>query len=170
MSCSTDWQLRRPLLNVYKESAWTEDGVDECYTKMNLSNTHWKPILLYCSRPTQTHDNSESEDSDFPPCWVGVGNSPPLISRSPLPVPRRSCYLQAAENSPQQLATSSEDKPHQSQRRGQLNKGVKELGQTNVINTVDAVLKVFINSLVLIAMLMLKDNVRLIILFTENTH
>ena len=167
---------------------------------MNQSNTHRKPILLYCSRPTQTHDDdSESNASDFPPCRVG--NSPPLISRSPAlipthspalipthsrylraaaqthydsdsksddsdfppcqvgnsepfisrssaaPVPTHSRYLrEPAVNRSQRLTTSSENKPlaHQSQHRGQR----KGLGQMNVINTVDATLKVFIYFLV----------------------
>ena len=127
---------------------------------MNNSNTHRKPILLYCSQPTQTHDDSESEDSDFPSCRIG--NDPPLISRSPLPIPTHSRYLPAGS---QQLTTLGEKEPHQSQRCGQPNNG---LGQTNIINTLDATLKVLIFSLVQVAML--NVNVRLIVpsLFAEN--
>lgn len=180
---------------------------------MNQSNTHRKPILLYCSRPTQTYDDdSESNASDFPPCRVG--NSPPLISRSPALIPTHSRYLRAAAqthydsdsksddsdfppcrvgnsepfisrssaapvpthsrylrepavNRSQRLTTSSENEPlaHQLQRRGQR----KGLGQMNVINTVDATLKVFIYFLVyIVAVLIVNVNIRLIVLFTEN--
>jgi hypothetical protein len=113
---------------------------------MNQSNTHRKPI-----QPTQTNDDSDADDSDFPPCRVG--NSPPLFCHSPVAVPtRRSRYLRAAENSSQRQHTG------------------KSLGRMNVINTVDATPKVFIYSLVHVAMLMLNVNVRLIVqvLFTEN--
>lgn len=114
---------------------------------------------LYCSRSTQTYDNSddESEDSDFPPCLEG--KSPPLMSRSPVPT-HSSRYLRApaANSSQHQLTISSEKKPHQSsQRHRQLNTG---LGQTNIINTVDATTKVFLHYLVhIVAMLMLNVSV-----------
>ena len=58
--------------------------------KMSL-NAHRKPIPLYCSRPTQTQNDSEAEESDFPPCLVG--NCTPIMSRSPAAVPSRSRYL-----------------------------------------------------------------------------
>jgi hypothetical protein len=53
---------------------------------MNDSNTPRKYVLLYCDQGTQTQDDSEpdSDDSEFPPCLIG--NSAPLISRSPIPV------------------------------------------------------------------------------------
>jgi hypothetical protein len=108
---------------------------------MKRSNTHREPILLYCSQPTQTHDESEthyeseadSEDSEFPPCRVG--NDPPLISRrSSSPVIRpNSHHPRAAASSSQRQLTISSGK--ELQRRRQLNKG---LGKTNVVNTVDA--------------------------------
>ena len=105
-------------------------------SKMNRPNAHRKPIPLFCDKSTQTQDSdesdsSETEDSDFPPCRVG--NSAPLISRSPLPPPPRSRYFRAAASS------VSEEKPYhhggQSQRCQKPNTG---LGRTNIINTVDA--------------------------------
>lgn len=93
--------------------------------KMDRSKTHRKPIVLYCSRTTQTQDNSEAEDpeSDFPPCRVG--NSPPLISRSPVTVPSRSRYYPRAASGVLQQP-SSEDEPS--------NTG---LGRTNIVNIID---------------------------------
>jgi hypothetical protein len=67
---------------------WSQDNVSE-QLKMS-SNAHRKPIILYCSRPTQTQDDSEadSEESDFPPCLEG--NCTPIMSRSsPAAVPSR---------------------------------------------------------------------------------
>jgi hypothetical protein len=81
--------------------------------KMNSSNR--KPIILYCSKPTQTQD-SETEDSDhsdFPPCRIG--NCPPL---SPPPPPRKSRYYR-------QSASRSKSPPSMG------------LGQTNILNTVN---------------------------------
>ena len=50
-----------------------------------------KPIIiLYCDRATQTQDDSEEPESDFPP--PRIGNLPPLISSQYSPVllrPRR---------------------------------------------------------------------------------
>jgi hypothetical protein len=102
--------------------------------KMNHSNTHRKPILLYCSQATQTRDDSEleAEDSDFPPCCVG--NCPPLISHySPVTVPSHSRYPPAAASGTRQLTISSEEEPSQSQHRQHTG-----LGQTNIVNIVDA--------------------------------
>jgi hypothetical protein len=107
--------------------------VSEWQSKMNRSNAHRKPIPLFCSQSTQTQDSeysSETEDSDFPPCRVG--NSPPLISRSPLPPPPRSRYFRAAAN-----GISEEEPSHhggQSQRCQKPNTG---LGKTNIVNIVD---------------------------------
>ena len=96
---------------------------------MNSSNSRQrKPILLYCSTPTQTHDSDspashpilseaelEGSDSDiyyFPPCRIGT--SPPLISRSP--GFRSSRYRRSA--------SGSKSPPKMG------------LGQTNILNTV----------------------------------
>jgi hypothetical protein len=104
---------------------------------MNRSNTHRKPILLYCSQATQTQDDSEAGDSDFPPCRVG--NCPPLISSrySPVTVPSHSRHPRAAASSilQRQLSISSEEEPSQTQRHRKLNTG---LGRSNIVNTVDA--------------------------------
>ena len=90
--------------------------------KMNRTNTHQrKPILLYCSRATQTQDDSEAEDSDFPPCRVG--NLPPLISHySPVThwaFSSHSRHPQAAASTILQqqltLSSDSEEKHSQSQ-------------------------------------------------------
>jgi hypothetical protein len=101
---------------------------------MNPSNTHRKPILLYCSQATQTqdHDDSETEDSDFPPCRVG--NLPPLISSHYSPVPFK---LHASGILQRQLTLSSEDseEPSHTQRRRKPNTG---LGRSNIVNTIDA--------------------------------
>lgn len=116
--------------------------------KMNRTNTHQrKPILLYCSRATQTQDDSEAEDSDsdFPPCRVG--NLPPLISHySPVTrqaFPSHSRRPQAAASTilQQQLTISSdsEEKPSQSQPHRRPNTG---LGRTNIVNIVDATVMV----------------------------
>ena len=50
---------------------------------MNHSDTHRKPILLYCNRTMQTEpENNFKTDSDFPP--IQIGNHPPLfLSYSP---------------------------------------------------------------------------------------
>ena len=111
--------------------------------KMNRSNTHRKPILLYCSQATQTEDDSvtldsvteddsEAEDSDFPPCRVG--NLPPLIIShySPVIAPSHSCHPRAAMRGIQQqrLTISSEEAHHRQPNTG--------LGQSNIVNTVDA--------------------------------
>lgn len=104
--------------------------------KMKRSITHRKPILLYCSQATQTHDDSEAEDSDFPPCREG--NSPPLISRySPVQaIPSRSRYPRAAASGIQPTTSSKgPEEPPQSRRRQKPNAG---LGQANVVNVVDS--------------------------------
>jgi hypothetical protein len=94
------------------------------------SRYHHKPIVLYCSRPTQTRDDSkaDSEESDFPPCLEG--NCTPIMSRSSPTVP--SHYLPAATSGSQQQLTTSGGKEPQSQHRRLPNPG---LGQTNVVNT-----------------------------------
>jgi hypothetical protein len=94
------------------------------------SNIHRKPIILYCSQPTQTQNDSEAEesdDSDFPPCLVG--NLTPIMSR-PSPVRPRSRYLPAATSCSQQQLTISgvSEKEH----RRLPNTG---LGHKNVVNT-----------------------------------
>lgn len=106
--------------------------------KMNRSSTHRKPVLLYCNQATQTQDDSEVEDSDFPPCRVG--NDPPLIFRySPVTFPSSSRYPQAAASRilQQQPTIPSEEEPSQSlaQRHRQPNTG---LGGTNIVNIIDA--------------------------------
>jgi len=103
--------------------------------KMKRSITHRKPILLYCSQATQTQDDSEAEDSDFPPCREG--NCPPLISEShcsPVTVLSRLRHPQAAADGSQQLTISSDEERPQSWRRQKPNTG---LGQANVVNMVD---------------------------------
>ena len=95
-----------------------------------ISNAYHKLILLYCSQPTQTPDDSEAEESDFPPCLVG--NCMPIMSRSPAAVPSRSRYLPAATSGSQQQLTISGKKEPQSQHRQLPNPG---LGQMNVVNT-----------------------------------
>jgi hypothetical protein len=96
------------------------------------SNTHpRKPITLYCSRPTQTQDDSEAEESDFPPFLEG--SLSPIMSR-PSPVRPRSRYLPAATSgSQQQLTISGATGSGKEQHRRLPNAG---LGQTNVVNTV----------------------------------
>lgn len=108
---------------------------------MKRSNTHRKAILLYCSQATQTQDDSEAELDSDFPPCV-EGNHPPLIScHSPEP---------------------------QLWRRRQPKKG---LGQTNVVNTVDAHTKVvskFVYSLLHMAMLTANVNISAILLLREN--
>ena len=120
---------------VYKKTQ-NQDGNKQ--PKMNSPNTHRKPVLLYCSRPTQTQEDSETESelSDFPPCKIG--NSAPLISRSWTP-PSHSRYLQGAmsgsESQQQPTTQSSEKGTHSKPRRG--------LGQTNMVNTLSWHTKVY---------------------------
>jgi hypothetical protein len=112
---------------------------------MNQSKTHRKPVVLYCSQPTQTQpeDDSKSEvaseDSDFPPCLEG--NLQPLISSSSYSphwqaVATISRYPRAAASvsghgSQRQLTENDA----QLQRHGKPNTGLRE---TNIINTVDS--------------------------------
>ena len=114
---------------------------------MNHPNTHRKPILLYCSRQTQTQEDSDyglsdselsdselsdSEFSDFPPCrkFKENNHNPPLMASCfSAAAPSHSHYFQAATSgskSQRQLTTSSESQS-QPNRRG--------LGQKNVVNT-----------------------------------
>ena len=120
--------------------------------KMNHSNTHRTFITLYCSRATQTEpDNSEAEasaeDSDFPPCRIG--SMSPIMSR-PLPVALPSRYPPKAaasgvqlEQRPTIIISSSEEPEEslQSHRGRKLNTG---LGQTNILNTVNTKVLLFI--------------------------
>ena len=103
---------------------------------MNRSKTHSKFITLYCERSTQTQegqDNSETEGSDFGPCLIG--NDPPIMSR-PSPVTLPSRYRAAASSIQQKrIVVVSSEESEEPQRRQQPNTG---LGQTNIINTVDA--------------------------------
>jgi len=112
---------------------WSQDNVSE-QLKMS-SNAHRKPIILYCSRPTQTQDDSEadSEESDFPPCLEG--NCTPIMSRSsPAAVPSR--YLPAATSgSQQQLTISGEKEPQSESQHRRLPNPGPGLGQMNVVNT-----------------------------------
>jgi hypothetical protein len=102
-------------------------------SKMQGNNSHRRHIPLYCNQSSEpTQNESEAELSDFPP--IKERNSTPP---SPAPsVPARSRYLpQAARRYPQQHPLSSEEEP-QSQRHRQPKTG---LGQTNMLNTVDAI-------------------------------
>ena len=101
--------------------------------------THSASTKFYYERSTQTResqDNSETEESDFGPCLL-IGNAPPIISRPP-PVTLPSRY-RAATSSIQQkpivVVSSEESEGPQPQRHQQLNTG---LGQTNIVNMVDA--------------------------------
>lgn len=160
---------------------------------MNRSNTQRKSkfVTLYCNQSTQTQDselegqdNSETDDSDFPPCLIG--NAPPLMScYSPVQVtvPSHSRYYprEAASNIQRHLTISSEEpeEPPQSQSRCHCRQPNTGLGQTNIVNTVDsdttAVLHtkvVLIYSLVPEAMLMANETVRaaMILLFVGNLY
>ena len=85
-------------------------------------------IRLYCSQPTQTQAESETEpSSDFPP--IREGNSSPLLG------PIRTCPWVAREAS-QPLPVSHREAPPLSQRRWQPS--VVGLGQSNILNTVSA--------------------------------
>ena len=108
--------------------------VSEWQSKMNRSKAHRKPITLFCSQSTQTQDSedsSEIEDADFPRCRVG--NSPPLISRSPLPPPPRSRYFRAA------ASAISEEPSHHGGQSQRCQKPKTGLGETNIVNIVDDV-------------------------------
>lgn len=91
--------------------------------KMRRSSTR-NPIMLYCSQPTQTKDDSEPEKSEFPPCKEGNGTPPSRYSPVAL-LPR-----------PQQLTISNEEEEPPQSRHRQPNTG---LGQTNILNTVNAI-------------------------------
>ena len=99
--------------------------------------THSASTKFYYERSTQTResqDNSETEESDFGPCLIG--NAPPIMSRPPVTLPSR---YRAATSSIQQkpivVVSSEESEGPQPQCRQQLNAG---LGQTNIVNMVDA--------------------------------
>jgi hypothetical protein len=99
---------------------------------------------FYSERSTQTregHEDSESEESDFPPCLIGI--DPPIMSRSsPVTLPSR---YRAAK--PIVIVSSEEsDEPPQPQRHQQPNTG---LGKTNIVNMVDATATVLHTKVVL---------------------
>ncbi|KAF8798518.1 hypothetical protein BYT27DRAFT_7320414 [Phlegmacium glaucopus] len=99
---------------------------------MNRYNAHHNYIPLYCSQPSQTlpQGDSEVELSDFPP--IKERNSTPPMS--PVPVHSRPLRPKAAPGGSQQLPVSSEEEPPRSQHRRQPG-----LGQANILNMVDAV-------------------------------
>jgi hypothetical protein len=104
-------------------------------TKMKRSNTHRKFTTLYCDQSTQTQegqDNSETEDSDFGPCLIG--NSLPIMLR-PSPVVLPSRYQAAARSQQQPIIVISSEESEEPPQCRQPNPG---LGQTNIVNTVDA--------------------------------
>lgn len=99
----------------------------------NHSNTRTRePILLYCSRTTQTQEDSEhefdSDDSEFPPCRIG--NLPPLRNTEHGTLAR---YLREAAIADQQPPTTLRS-PHYRQ----SNTANSGLGQTNIVNTFDS--------------------------------
>jgi len=113
--------------------------------KMNRY-THSKTAKFYHERSTQTregHENSETEESDFGPCLIGIDPR-----SSPVTLPSR--YRAAASNIQQKpiVVVSSEESEEQPQpqRRQQLNTG---LGRTNIVNTVDATATVLHTKVVL---------------------
>jgi hypothetical protein len=100
-------------------------------SKMEDYNPQCRSILLYCSQPLQTQDDSEAEVSlDFP--LIREQNStppaPPAYAHSHLP--RRH----AVPTSSKQLPLSSEEEEPQFRGRRQPDVG---LGQSNVLNVVD---------------------------------
>lgn len=101
---------------------------------MNRSNTRRQPILLYCSRATQTQDDYEAEYSDF--LSYRLANGPALIATHYSP-PSHSRHSRAAASGiyQRQLTVSSEEEPSQTQRHRQPSTG---LGQSNIVNTVGA--------------------------------
>lgn len=113
--------------------------------------THSASTKFYHERSTQTRegqDNSETEESDFGPCLIG--NAPPIMSRPP-PVTLPSRYWAATstgsiQQKPIVVVSSEESEEPQPQRRQQPNTG---LGQTNIVNMVDATATVLHTKVVL---------------------
>lgn len=88
----------------------------------NLRQVRPRYVPLYCSQPTQTHPESEAENSaessDFPPIRIGKPMS-----------------LASAVRRDQHQLSLSDEEPPQSRHRQLRNTG---LGKTNILNVVDA--------------------------------